>query len=256
MTRPTAKAVADMAITRASGSTIAYSEEDCKGFIEKCIRLCGGSIQTSGTNDMVRNHCAWLGTLANAKAAGKLVPGAFLLIWKEETDELPAKYRGDGLGDFNHIGIYVGDKGFTEKGLLGTRRSYEVIHSSKTKGKVAGSTLKNGWTHVMYLQEVDYGTQSSGVELGKEAQDILDEPSAGEEQPAAAEASRTIRVVSANGGPVRVREGASLNAVHKKGFYAYPGEEYRVEGEKNGFYRIFFQGKYRWISKAFTEAAE
>ena len=40
------------------------------------------------------------------------------------------------------------------------------------------------------------------------------------------------------------------------GFYAYPGEQYRVEGEKNGFYRIYFQGKYRWISKQYTEAAQ
>lgn len=256
MTRPTARTVADMAIVRASGSTIPYSEEDCKGFVEKCINLCGGSIHTSGTNDMVRNHCAWLGTLSNARAAGKLVPGAFLLIWKEESDQLPAKYRGDGLGDFNHIGIYVGDKGFTEKGLLGTRHSYEVVHSSKTKGKVAGSTLKNGWTHVLYLQEVDYGTFNSGVELGQDAKNSLDEPSASEEQTPATETAQTIRVVAPNGGPVRVREGASLNAVHKKGFYAYPGEQYRVEGEKNGFYRIYFQGKYRWISKQYTEAAQ
>ena len=64
MTRPTARTVADMAIIRASGPTIPYSEEDCKGFVEKCINLCGGSIHTSGTNDMVRNHCAWLGTLS------------------------------------------------------------------------------------------------------------------------------------------------------------------------------------------------
>ena len=38
--KPTAKAVAGMAVQRAKGDTILYSSEDCKTFVEQCVRKC------------------------------------------------------------------------------------------------------------------------------------------------------------------------------------------------------------------------
>ena len=63
--KPTAKAVAAMAVQRAKGDTILYSSEDCKTFVEQCVRKCGGSMSIAGSNDLVRNHCAWLGTVSS-----------------------------------------------------------------------------------------------------------------------------------------------------------------------------------------------
>jgi len=49
----------------------------------------------------------------------------------------------------------------------GKSRVCNVVHSGQTMGRVAGSTLKNGWTHVMLFREIEYGfTVAAGVQLG------------------------------------------------------------------------------------------
>lgn len=89
-----------------------------------------------------------LWTLAEAKKQGKLVKGAFLFIKSE--DKSPSKYK-DALGDFDHVGMYVGPKALTDKDKNGKKRTCDVMHSSATMGRVAGSTLANGWTHVGWM---------------------------------------------------------------------------------------------------------
>ena len=68
--------------------------------------------------------------------------------------------------------------------------------------------------------------------------------------------NKYVQVVSPNGKPVRIREGASHSAINKKGFEAEAGTRFQVLGEKNGFYRIVFRGKSRWIDAKFTEEVE
>ena len=154
MGKPTGAAVAAKAIAAvAEGHT--YQEMDCQAFIEYCVAQCGGKMAYSGSNDMARN-VAYMATLANAKAEGKLVPGAGLLIHEEDESGLPAKYRGDGLGDFSHVGLYVGEKALTDTDKNGKSRVCNVVHSGSTIGRVAGSTLANGWTHVVLFKEIDY----------------------------------------------------------------------------------------------------
>ena len=109
-----------------------------------------------GTNDMAR-RAAWLGTLSQAQAEGRLVPGAGLLIREETEENLPARYASDGLGDFSHAGLYVGPDALTDTDKTGRMRSCDAVHSSATRGRVAGSTLQNGWTHVLWFPEIDYG---------------------------------------------------------------------------------------------------
>nr|DAD82007.1 MAG TPA: hypothetical protein [Siphoviridae sp. ctAvK3]DAE15203.1 MAG TPA: hypothetical protein [Siphoviridae sp. ctdVv30] len=261
--KPTAKAVAEMAVQRAKGDTILYSSEDCKTFVEQCVRKCGGSMSIAGSNDLVRNHCVWLGTLSNAKKEGKLVPGALLLMWREESEKLPAKYRGDGLGDFYHVGIKVADAALGDVDKNGHKRACDVVHSSQSMGRVAGSTLKNGWTHVMWANEIDYGEDAGGVNLSSDAEEIINEESDPEDsvvnnegEMVAPAKNKYIQVVSLNGKPVRIREGASHSAINKKGFEAEVGTRFQVLGEKNGFYRVMFRGKSRWIDAKFTEEVE
>ena len=52
-----------------------YDEMDCQAFVEHCVRQAGGRMDYLGTNDMAR-RAAWLGTLDEARAQGRLVPGA------------------------------------------------------------------------------------------------------------------------------------------------------------------------------------
>ena len=147
---------------------ITYDQMDCQGFVEEMVRRAGGNMDYAGSNAMAR-AVTWLGTLANAKADGKLVKGSLLFIHEETEAGLPAQYRGDGLGDFSHVGIYVGEKALYDTDKNGNKRLCNVVHSGKTLYRVAGSTLQNGWTHVGWMPEIDYGVEvQPGVSIGAE----------------------------------------------------------------------------------------
>ena len=167
MSKPSGATVAAKAVAAvAEGHT--YAEMDCQAFVEYCVNQCGGHMAYAGSNDMYRNAAAYLATIANAKAEGKLVPGAGLLIVEDVSDSTPAKYRGDGLGDATHVGLYVGEKALTDVDKNGKSCVCNVVHSGSTMGRVAGSTLANGWTHVILFKEIDYAGVSipSGVVVG------------------------------------------------------------------------------------------
>ena len=152
--KPTANQVA-RAATLAAHVGYTYDELDCQAFVEHCVRQAGGRMDYLGTNDMAR-RATWLGTLDEARAQGRLVPGAGLLIREATEANLPARYAGDGLGDFSHVGLYVGENALTDTDKNGRRRACDVVHSSATMGRVAGSTLQNGWTHALWFSEIDY----------------------------------------------------------------------------------------------------
>lgn len=207
--KPTGKmaAAAAVALTQSYHS---YQELDCQALIEQAVRNVGGQMDYRGSNDMARN-AAWLGTIENAQAEGKLVPGALLFIHEDDESGLPARYQGDGFGDFSHVGIYVGENALTDTNKNGQRRECDVVHSSQSMGRVCGSTLKNGWTHVGWAQEIDYGAEvSPGVTLGAE----IGQEDGGENAAVgltagtpAAPAYATVR--TPDGGPVKLRKSAS-----------------------------------------------
>jgi len=147
-----------------------YARMDCQALVRQSIAAAGGERPPKGVNTLMRSDSIqWWGTLENARARGMLAPGAALLIHSDDGGE-PARYRGDGMGNFSHIGLYAGENALTDTGADGRARACDVIHSSQTLGRVAGSTLRNGWTHVAWLREIDYGREiSPGVTLGAEA---------------------------------------------------------------------------------------
>ena len=160
MINPTAADVAACAVALASGDTILYVELDCHAFVEKCVNDIGGRMSFAGSNDMARNAVSWLGTLAEARRQGKLVVGAGLFIRADDGGE-PAKYQADGLGNFSHVGLYVGENALTDVDQNGESRACDAVHSSQSMGRVAGSTLANGWTHVGLFRAVNYGATAS-----------------------------------------------------------------------------------------------
>lgn len=195
--KPTGNQVA-RAATLAAHVGYTYDELDCQAFVEHCVRQAGGRMDYLGTNDMAR-RAAWLGTLDEARAQGRLVPGAGLLIREATEANLPARYAGDGLGDFSHVGLYVGENALTDTDKNGRRRACDVVHSSATMGRVAGSTLANGWTHAMWFPEIDYGASGAA---GNAAGDGLT---------AGASPVRFATVVSPDGNPVKLRSTPSTD---------------------------------------------
>ena len=205
--KPTANQVAQAAMAAAHvGYT--YEEMDCQAFVEHCVHQAGGAMNYLGTNDMAR-RAAWLGTLSDARAQGRLVPGAGLLIREETEANLPARYAGDGLGDFSHVGLYVGEGALCDTDKNGNARGCDVVHSSATMGRVAGSTLQNGWTHVMWFAEIDYGEDvQPGVDIGAGIGGGTDSGGLTSGTPTES-AERYATVVSPNGSPVKLRKSAS-----------------------------------------------
>ena len=202
--RPTGKTVAAAALALAQ-SYHSYQDMDCQAMIEQAVRNAGGSMDYRGSNHMARS-VAWLGTIENAQAEGKLMPGTLLFIHEEDESGLPAQYQGDGLGDFSHVGLYVGENALTDTDKHGKRRACDVVHSSQTMGRVCGSTLKNGWTHVGWAQEIDYGAEvlpgvAPGAEIGQEE--------TGRAEPEAEKAVSSAAVRSPDGNPVKLRKSPS-----------------------------------------------
>ena len=166
--KPTGCAVAARAV-QAVGEGIAYRELDCQAFVEACVADCGGAMAYAGSNDMARNGVSWLGTLAEARAAGRLIPGAALFIHESNGGE-PARYRADGLGNYSHVGLYAGANALTDTDRNGVLRACDAVHSSATMGRVAGTTLQNGWTHAGWFKAIDYGA-GAAAEANASAQE-------------------------------------------------------------------------------------
>ena len=121
----------------------------------------------------------------------------------------------------------------------GNARSCDVVHSSATMGRVAGSTLQNGWTHVGWAHEIDYGEEATpgvepgaGIDQGEAggAAAVGDGLTAG--SPAAG-AERYAVVASPDGGPVKLRRSASRD--EPLYWLVNAGARVRVERERDGW---------------------
>ncbi|MGN0995695.1 MAG: hypothetical protein ACI4PG_02190 [Candidatus Ventricola sp.] len=130
-----------------------YEQMDCIGLIVQAIRSAEGASGESlayrcgGTNELWRSlnasgkyrYITRRVTMESAQALGLVKPGALLCIWEAGHND---KY-GDDEGDCSHMGMVVGDE------------DCEVVHASKSLGRVAASTLANGWTHVLTHRLID-----------------------------------------------------------------------------------------------------
>lgn len=182
---------------------------DCQGLAEYLLMECGvpkAECNLAGSNAHWRN-CVWTGTPEQCKAAfGAVPPGAWVFIVSDD-DGTPEKYRGDGLGDAGHMGVYLGDC---------------AIHASSSRGyvtesKFEGKTIKNGgWNRIGLPPWVDYGEHINAVlaaigdvgdaEGGAEGAESEGLTAGTPVQQAATYAT----VVSPDGNPVKLRKSASL----------------------------------------------
>lgn len=124
-------------LTRINNS---YKDEDCvHAVVINLIRNCVGGdsyYRTAGCTELWNSYTKYSEgnkyrhiterlTLSEAKAKGMLI-GDLPVIFDDKT------------GKCEHIAYYMGGIG-----------GYECVHSSASKGIVCGTTLKNGFTHVL-----------------------------------------------------------------------------------------------------------
>ena len=94
---------------------LTYDNVDCQAFCELVLKDIGvrksnGAVYNwKGSNDIARNACSWIGTKEECiKQFGFIPLGAWAFIWDNTGKEKERGYH-DGLGNYSHIGIYVGD---------------------------------------------------------------------------------------------------------------------------------------------------
>ena len=92
-----------------------YSQYDCQAFAELVLKdigvrsSSGAVFNWKGSNDMARNAVSWIGTKEECiKQFGAIPLGAWAFIWENKTGNEKARGYSDGLGNYSHIGIYVG----------------------------------------------------------------------------------------------------------------------------------------------------
>ena len=92
-----------------------YDQYDCQAFCELVLKDIGirkpdGAVYNwKGSNDIARHACSWIGTKEECiKQFGSIPLGAWAFIWDNTGNEKKRGYY-DGLGNYSHIGIYVGD---------------------------------------------------------------------------------------------------------------------------------------------------
>ena len=119
-----------------------YDKEDCvRAVVVNLIRNCDGgdkTYRTAGCTELWNSinssgkykHIISRMTISDARKNGLLI-GDLPVIFDENT------------GKCEHIAYYMGGIG-----------GYECIHSSKTRGCVCGTTLQNGFTHVLRHRDI------------------------------------------------------------------------------------------------------
>jgi len=122
---------------------------DCINLIAWAMKELGGQQVPRSSNDAWQSNMAWTGTLAEASALGRLVPGALLYIDYRK----PPGGSGGTPGAMDHAGVYVGES-FGLK--TPDNRPGTVVHASQSRGGVYPSTLQNAWTHAAWLRGVAY----------------------------------------------------------------------------------------------------
>lgn len=114
-------------------------EVDCSGAFTYWYKMAG-SYMYHGSNTMWRNYAPKKGKIGELA----LVPG--MAVYKHRNDgKEPDKYKGDGIGNFYHVGLYIGDGRVVE--AKGTR--YGVVYSDIDE-----------WTHCSTLKYTVYDVEN------------------------------------------------------------------------------------------------
>ncbi|MDR1599197.1 MAG: SH3 domain-containing protein [Oscillospiraceae bacterium] len=205
---------------------------DCQGLVQYCVRKSGGVSRYIGSNDMFRNDTAYAWTLADARAQGKIVPGAAVYVVSPDgTRNQPKRYVGDGVGNAYHVGLFCG------------AADAECVSASSVKGYVGVTTLYQGWTHVTWLKDVDY----SGVADFKLAGPTLPE---GKETPYDAV------VATPTGNKLNLRKLPSTTTGARIAQIP-PGTVVKVlSGDQSGWVQVEYDGQDAWAMSQYlkTEA--
>lgn len=213
---------------------------DCSGAFVWAYDQFGENIY-HGSNRIARQYVVELLPLSEAKpgmAAFKArKPGEEYYALPQGYMNGGGQYNGD-LNDYYHIGLVDEDIAF-------------VLNAKDKASGFTRSSIREGWDAVGYLTAVDYGqTEVSAPDDGIPVYDSLEAAQA--DSPVQADPyTRYVRIVSPNEFNVKIREQPKKGAVTKYSVAA--GTLFPYQGERDGFYKILYAGKSRYVLKEFGQ---
>ena len=138
---------------------------DCQGLCEYLLIRCGiprRECNLAGSNAHYR-ACLWTGTPeACRQRFGRIPAGAWLFIVRNDGRE-PEKYKGDGIGNASHMGVYLG----AGDGVLQAAESRGRVNI----GEFNGASGSGGWNRVGLCQWVNYGLEQEDMGGGAAGDD-------------------------------------------------------------------------------------
>lgn len=170
-------------------------EVDCSGAFTYWYKQAG-SYMFHGSNTIWRNYAPTKGKIGEIK----LVPG--MAVYKHRNDNKePDKYKNDGLGNFYHIGLYIGDD--------------MVVEAKGVASGVVYSKLST-WTHCSTLKYTEYDVDEGVVDSDTNYP--------------------VVGIVKINSGHLNVREKPTTgSSVVRK---LLKGDRVTLEGKTDGWYAI------------------
>lgn len=180
---------------------------DCSGAFTYWYKQAGGYMY-HGSNTMWRKYSTEKGKIGEID----LYPGMAVYKWRNDGKE-PAEYQDDGIGNFYHVGQYIGNGQVVEaKGIR-----YGVVYSCISQ-----------WSHASRLKNTVYDTDEDGANNQSTTSSFPIEGS-----------------VKTAGGKLRVRVSPVSGAVLGQ---LTNGTSVTIIGETNGWYMINYKGTTGYIS--------
>ena len=221
---------------------------DCSGAFVWAYDQFGESIY-HGSNRIARVHVKELLPISEAK------PGMAALKARTPDEDYYAlpqgympgggQYNGD-LNDYYHIGLVDEDPAF-------------VLNAKNEAEGFTRSSITEKWDAVGYLTAVDYAGDNEDADVPDNPIGEMDDgipvynslEEAQDAAPAQDNFIRYVRIISPNEFPVKIREEPKKGAITK---YSTPaGTLFPYQGERDGFYKILYAGKSRYVKKDFGQ---
>lgn len=187
-------------------------EVDCSGAFTYWYKQAGGYMY-HGSNTMWRKYSTQKGKIGSVP----LVPGMAVYKWRNDGKE-PMSYQDDGIGNFYHVGLYIGNDRVVE--AKGTR--YGVVYSDIYE-----------WTYASKLKDTVY--------------DLVEE---GSSSSSSSSFFPSVGIVTTEGGTLRVRKAPVDGDVLGK---LSNGTSITLTGEVDGWYTIEYKGHVGYISGEYVK---
>lgn len=180
---------------------------DCSGAFTYWYKQAGGYMY-HGSNTMWRKYSTEKGKIGEID----LYPGMAVYKWRNDGKE-PSQYQDDGIGNFYHVGQYIGNG--------------QVVEAKGTKYGVVYSCISQ-WTHASRQKNTDYDVDEVGLDNASTTSAFPVEGS-----------------VKTSGGVLRVRKSPVDGDVLGK---LSNGTALTLIGETNGWYKINYKGHVGYVS--------